>query len=612
MQGRIDGMSGEVLRAWAWDPSRPSERLRTQLIIDGIESDVIVADAPRQDLRIAGIGDGVHGIRFTVPGRLFSNVAREVSLHVIGEDDRVIELDRRQISFSQRTHLFDGRVENFRRGRCVGWVWTPIDTQQRIAVEAVWNGKVVGAAIADRMRGDLLAAGIGDGAHGFEISLPGSIWQFADTDASLTVQTTEGHVIGTVRLPANDVLKSLVDVGRQAEREGDHRSAIKNLDEALRLSPDNVDALWVRARVAAGQGDTEKARALARQAFDLHPSHARAVVILARLAYNEGNYEEALDFWRQVRPGDSAYRESLIKAGRSLQRLNRHIEILPLARQALQLNPEDMDAHQLMADTHASLGSLALAAQHLRAIEKVKPNDKKISSQLQKFSAPERSAPAPVPLEILENPTLNSWEGPAEGIVAAPTEVTRGVFLRPADRRGQVNYRVTEPQEFRAGDLPHYGLALTADRTPAELGFRLTSDASRLISDGLQLYMEVRSIGEEPATVEVVLLLRAPGRQDVRRTLLSIDANPRARLLTFALVLSESERSFFNVGEGWLMLRLSANRSAVLRAPRPLLKIAADAFEMRGPESPALDALALVGGQAKGRPQDDRLQYAAG
>lgn len=588
-------MSGEVLRAWAWDPSRPSERLRTQLIIDGMESEIMVADAPRQDLRVAGIGDGVHGVRFTVPARLFSNSAREVCLFVIGDNDQPIELDRRQISFSQRTHIYDGRVETFRRGRCIGWIWSPIDPQQRVVVEAVWNGRVVGTAIADKLRKDLLAAGIGDGAHGFEISLPGSIWQLPEADASLRVQTVEGHVLGTVRLPANDVLKSLVDLGRQAEREGDQRTAIRNLDEALRLSPDNVDALWVRARIAAGQGDTEKARTLARQAFDLHPSHARAVVILGRLAYNEGNYEEALDFWKQVQPGDSAYRESLIKAGRCLQRLQRHIEILPLAKAALQLNAEDVDANQLMADAHAAIGSLAIAARHLRVIEKLKPNDKKISSQLQKFSAPDRLETAPIPLEILENPTLSSWEGPAEGIITAPTEVTRGVFLRPADRRGSVNYRVTEPQEFRAGDLPHYGLALTADRTPAELGFRLNTDAARLIDAGLRFYIEARALGDSAAPIEVVLLLRSPGRQDIRRTLLSFEAQARAQLAAFDIILSESERSFFNSGEGWLMLRLAVNRSAVLRAPRPLLKIATPGFGRVGPEGPALDSLVRLG-----------------
>lgn len=594
MQGRIDGMSGEVLRAWAWDPTRPAERLRAQFIIDGVESEVVVADAPRQDLRVAGIGDGVHGIRFTVPGRLFANVARDVALYALADDDQSVELDRRQISFQQRTHLLDGRVETFRRGRCLGWVWSPWDADQRVAVEAVWNGTVVGTAIADKPRKDLFAAGIGDGAHGFEIALPASVWQFPDADASLTVQTSEGHVIGTVRLPANDVLRSLVDLGRQAEREGDHRTAIKNLDEALRLSPDNVDALWVRARIAAGQGDTEKARTLARQAFELHPSHARAVVILGRLAYNEGNYEESLEFWRQVQPGDTAYRESLIKAGRSLQRLKRHVEILPVARQALQLNAEDADALQLIADAHATIGHLPLAVRHLRVIEKLKPNDKKISTQIQKFSGQEQVRQAPIPLEVLENPTLISWEGPAEGVVAAPTEVTKGVFLRPADRRGSLSYRVTEPQEFRAGDLPHYGLAITADRTPAELGFRLNANALGLVSGGIRLYLDARSIGDQVAPVEVALLLRLPGRQDVRRLLLSFEAQSRAQLHAFDLVLGEGEQIFFSTGEGWLMLRLAANRSAVLRAPRPLLKIGSPLFEVAGTEGPVLDALEFI------------------
>ncbi|MFG1429349.1 tetratricopeptide repeat protein [Roseixanthobacter glucoisosaccharinicivorans] len=593
MRGRIDGMSGEVLRAWAWDPDRPEFRVPVRLVIDDTASETLIADAPRQDLRSSGIGDGAHGVRFVVPLRLFNNSTRWVSLRTTNEQGLDVELDRREITLAQRAHVLDGRVENLRRGRCRGWIWCPSEPDLRIAVEALWKGAVVGTAVADRPRRDLLAAGVGDGAHGFEIPIPGSVWQFPDDDF-LKVVTTDGYLLGSVQLPTNQVLKSLVDLGRQAERDGDQRSAIKNLDEALRLSPDNVDALWVRARIAAGQGDTEKARQLARQAFELHPSHARAVVILGRLAYTEGNYEEALDFWRQVKPTDSAYRESLIKSGRSFQRLERYVEMLSPARTAVALNPDDADAHQLLAEAYLAIGSAPLAMRHFKQLEKIKPGDKKAATQLQKLSAQQAFRDPPVPLEIIENPTLKTWDGPAEGRVSAPTEITTGVLLGPADRRGAVHFLVMEPQEFRAGNLPHYGLRVTADRTPAELAFRMRADAAENLADGIKLSAEVRSIGQA-APIDILLVLRVPGRPETRRLLLSLEATKRAKLKSFDCILSGTELASLKSGDAWLVLRVAANCTAVLRAPRPMLKIVSRKIDlMEGPEGPRLDAFEMV------------------
>jgi Flp pilus assembly protein TadD len=600
MRGRIDGMTGEMLRAWAWDPARPRERLLALLVIDGYKSDIVVGDQPRQDLAGAGIGDGAHGIRYTVPGHLCTEATREVSLQVVDADGGMVEVDRRLISFTRQNAWLAGRVEGFRRGRCTGWAWDQRDGTRRLKVQAVWKGEVVATELADRERKDLLSAGIGDGAHAFEIALPPSVWQAPDPNEVLTIQTADGQEIGTIRLPENDLLKSLVDLGRQAEREGDHATAIKNLEEALRLSPDNVDALWVRARIAAGQGDTEKARALATQAFDLHPSHARAVVILGRLAHNEGNYEEALGYWQQVQPGDSAFRESLIKAGRALMRLGRPVEVLAPVRRALSLNPDDIDAHRLLADAHLAIGSVALAAKHLRALAAAQPADRKIAGQLQKVTGVEPRKSAPLSLEFLENPTMHDWQGPGEGAVTAPSERANGVVLRPAERRGSVSFLVSEPQEFRAGELPHYGLRVTGSGTAAELAFRFRKDVAPLLMTGLRLYVETRAAGDgTPAPMDVQLLVRVGGR-DVRRTLLSCQARKRAKMEAFDLVLTDAEAAALEAGDAWLVLRVAAGRAALLRAPRPLLKIEPEQPRTTGYEGPPLPDLSRFGIAAAG------------
>jgi len=65
-----------------------------------------------------------------------------------------------------------GYVEAMTPAGALGWVWCPDDPALRLRVEA-WHGdNLLAQVIADRPRADLAGAGIGDGAHAFEFSIP--------------------------------------------------------------------------------------------------------------------------------------------------------------------------------------------------------------------------------------------------------------------------------------------------------------------------------------------------------------------------------------------------------------------------------------------------------
>jgi hypothetical protein len=68
--------------------------------------------------------------------------------------------------------VVDGRLEGVLDGRVVGWAWSPGSPLQRIWVTVFVDDEPVGLVPADLERVDLLAAGLGDGAHGFSVELP--------------------------------------------------------------------------------------------------------------------------------------------------------------------------------------------------------------------------------------------------------------------------------------------------------------------------------------------------------------------------------------------------------------------------------------------------------
>jgi hypothetical protein len=54
----------------------------------------------------------------------------------------------------------------------VGWAHDPEDEARRIKLDVELNGQLVASGVADLPRSDLMAAGLGDGNHGFRIELP--------------------------------------------------------------------------------------------------------------------------------------------------------------------------------------------------------------------------------------------------------------------------------------------------------------------------------------------------------------------------------------------------------------------------------------------------------
>src|SRR4051794_7342831 len=108
MLGKIDGISGRMIRAWAWDPARPEERLAPRLVVG---EETWLADSvrqPRKDLVLAGIGDGSHGFRKHIPQEFCDNIVREVRLEAVSAAGALIVLDKKELRFPKKKSAVEG------------------------------------------------------------------------------------------------------------------------------------------------------------------------------------------------------------------------------------------------------------------------------------------------------------------------------------------------------------------------------------------------------------------------------------------------------------------------------------------------------------------------
>jgi hypothetical protein len=195
VQGRVEQVQDGVVEGWAWNPAAAAQRLQLRVLLDGQEVGATVADLPRPSLAAAGIGDGQHAFRFTLPATLASPGPHTLRIDARGEAlppavgfavdgngqdpwhgaEFTVESPQPLGSDAPDPPAVDGRVEEVHNGIIEGWAWHPGAATQRVRLEVMLDGQAVGTAVAESPRESLAAAGIGDGQHAFRFVLPAGI-----------------------------------------------------------------------------------------------------------------------------------------------------------------------------------------------------------------------------------------------------------------------------------------------------------------------------------------------------------------------------------------------------------------------------------------------------
>ena len=96
----------------------------------------------------------------------------------------------------------EGFVDSVRSGEIKGWAFDPNQPSRRVHVVARFEGKVVGEALADLSRRDLIQKGPGDGRHAFNLKLHTAVLDGATRQIRVAAESRWGRT----RLIGGDVL----------------------------------------------------------------------------------------------------------------------------------------------------------------------------------------------------------------------------------------------------------------------------------------------------------------------------------------------------------------------------------------------------------------------
>jgi hypothetical protein len=181
-----------------------------------------------------------------------------------------------------------GSVDSLTTQAAVGWAFS--GTSEPLVMQALFDGRIIGEAVADQHRADLAAAGFGDGLCGFSMSF------YEPIDPAMLAFVSVKPRGGDVELPRT-ALSGFGDFFRSVHAR--HPGAGRNRSVFGGLWTDRTDAAQVLAgRIAAGSTSADLAAtlgALVNQGFVVLRNALAPAVLTAAEA-------EALDAMEPGRP----------------------------------------------------------------------------------------------------------------------------------------------------------------------------------------------------------------------------------------------------------------------------------------------------------------------
>lgn len=130
-----------------------------------------------------------------------------------------------------------------------------------------------------------------------------------------------------------------------AHRAGRLEEAMRLYRRVLKLTPDDMESLYLLGTACSQGGDFEGAARHLRAALKLSPDHVPSLNNLGLTLKGMGQTEQALTHYRRAVALDPGYADAHNNIGNALELLGRLDEAEPALRRALELAPDLADAH---------------------------------------------------------------------------------------------------------------------------------------------------------------------------------------------------------------------------------------------------------------------------
>lgn len=179
MRGELQGIDATGLSGWVMDEDRPNQPVSLQVLVDGTVVGSVLADRPRAIEGSPSQEGSTFEFSWLIPDAFRDGQPHRFEVrNVLGEGlmpvpplNGPVALTASEITAPDRTE-FRGHLDEVDVVGVRGWAQDPKCPTERVTVEILIDGNVIGMAVADQYRADLEKDGIGDGNHGFAWNFP--------------------------------------------------------------------------------------------------------------------------------------------------------------------------------------------------------------------------------------------------------------------------------------------------------------------------------------------------------------------------------------------------------------------------------------------------------
>jgi len=197
--GRLETIAGHVVEGWAFNPADETRPVIIEIRDGGrLLGSTSTSTASRTS---------ANGQRFSylLPPDVFDGHEHVISVRVAGaeadlQDSPLCvvghEPDLRPAAAGAALEIPSGSLDLVTdEGWVLGWAWYPNSPGQRVEIELLVDGELVGATIAASYRADVADAGVGDGNYGFSWALPYQILTRSRESVVTARDKKTGHVL---------------------------------------------------------------------------------------------------------------------------------------------------------------------------------------------------------------------------------------------------------------------------------------------------------------------------------------------------------------------------------------------------------------------------------
>jgi tetratricopeptide (TPR) repeat protein len=261
--------------------------------------------------------------------------------------------------------------------------------------------------------------------------------------------------------------------------EGRKLDAHKVVDAVLTRTPNDADALLIKARFLIAEGRSNDALAQIRAAADGDPANQPVHYLLGVLSAQFNHLEEAIESFNSV------VRLNPRAAGANLHLANLYLTVhkperaVAAAEDAIRITPDSPEAHLLLARGQLAMGNVAVARQELEQLVRQFPQSSRIHEQMgELLQGTHDAAGAIQSFERALQLEPSNMEA-VEGLVGAYVEAGR----LPDARRLTDARLQNAPKDSRALTMAGQLAYRTGDTDGAERYFKLAmeADASNVV-----------------------------------------------------------------------------------------------------------------------------------